>query len=306
MPMIAQLPFNRYFAQKFGYYKKYINLLDRKETAVQRQVRRGGLASYEPDFQSALLALSQLNQGRLVFYDIGAHIGLYSLLLSKIFHQYNHSIHAFEPTASTANMACRIRDANNMLYQVNKYAIGSYEGFVNLYISNKAETSNSLNPSFRNATEVRKVKINTIDNYVKSGAPVPTIIKIDTETLEPEVLIGARKTIATHSPIITCELLPKKNLKDSIGEALSWINYHGYNLYQISSNKEYEQFSVKDAIDSLSSERRDWILSKFKLQNQFYTIKDQWRDAIDTCTQDTNKYYESGKFEYKLLLEEYT
>ncbi|MEO9971915.1 MAG: hypothetical protein ABJG15_19120 [Hyphomonadaceae bacterium] len=98
MPLLAQTPKNSAFISKYGSYRKYINVLSRKETAVQRQIRRGGLGSYEAEFQAALMALCEQPSNRLVFYDVGAHIGIYSALIGVIFKQRSPAIFAFEPT----------------------------------------------------------------------------------------------------------------------------------------------------------------------------------------------------------------
>ena len=47
----------------------------------------------------------------------------------------------------------------------------------------------------------------TIDDLVSAGrAPPPTVVKIDVEGAELDVLAGMRETIAAHQPAIICEL----------------------------------------------------------------------------------------------------
>ena len=61
-------------------YATHLNVLSRKQTAVQRALRRGGLANYEPLLQATLFSLCDSSNHRPVFYDVGSHIGLYSAL----------------------------------------------------------------------------------------------------------------------------------------------------------------------------------------------------------------------------------
>jgi len=261
MPLIAQIPRNQYFIKKYGSYRRYINILSRKETAVQRHIRRGGLGSYESAFQSALFALCEQPSNQNVFYDIGAHIGIYSLLLGTVFRNSPLSIFAFEPTPRTAEL-CRVaRDANNLNFSIMQTAVGCDSGEIDFYLSTKTESSNSMNSDFRPGSEKISVPLTTIDRVVASGIPYPSIMKVDVETLEPDVLVGSRKTISQFKPIITCEFLPRKDTRDSIGELLSWLTYYGYIFYRITSEGEFKQYDSLKALDSFDSEERDWILS---------------------------------------------
>ena len=65
---------------------------------MQRRLRREGLAGYESLVQATLLALCEQKTEKLVFYDVGAHIGLYVAMVSAIFHRANPTCYAFEPT----------------------------------------------------------------------------------------------------------------------------------------------------------------------------------------------------------------
>jgi FkbM family methyltransferase len=303
MPMLAQVPFNEKFSKSNGSYRKFINLLDRKATAVQRQIRRGGLGSYEPNLQAALFALAERSSSRFVFYDVGAHIGIYSVLMSILMRHRNLSVHAFEPTPKTAAINRSIRDVNNLSYQVNQIALGSKSGAVDLFISSIAETSNSLNIKFRDSVDRVTVPLSTIDDYVESGSPWPNLIKVDVETLESEVLLGARKTIAKFRPCITCEFLPRPEVKDSIGEVLSWMKFYNYKFYRVSTGNLFDEFDVYGALDAFDSKRRDWILTSLPLDHSFYKSLNYWRSGIAECNSNSNIFYNSGEIDAAKLLE---
>lgn len=188
-----------------------------------------------------------------------------------------------------------MRDANDLGYMVTETAIGSEAGTVDFFLSPKAESSNSMNADFRPGAAKITVPLTTIDRFASSGAPAPTIMKIDVETLEADVLAGGRKTIAAHRPIITCEFLPRADGVDGIGELLSWLAYYGYNFYQVTESGEFEQYSHKDALSALDSVMRDWVLSPEPLTKDFYTSLGSWREAMPSSDASTNILVDGGQ-----------
>jgi FkbM family methyltransferase len=295
MPLIAQTPRNKKFLSNNDRYPRYINFLDRKKTAVQRQIRRGGLGSYESDFQSAFLSLCELQAGHFVVYDIGAHIGFYSALASCIFggRRGGPFILAFEPTPSTAKEAISLRDANGFVYQVLQVAVGASAGSTELFLSTKAETSNSMNPDFRPGSTPITVEVTTIDKVYSSGAPAPGIIKIDVETFETEVIRGAFHTILKTRPYITCEMLPSASKRD-LKATLGMLDGLEYTFYQVTKEDEFQPRGVEDSLEAISSDDRDWIFAPSKLGDDFFEMKRNWSRALKDCETGTNVLVEGG------------
>ena len=173
MPLIAKLPFNKSFSDSQGVYPTHLNVLSRKKNAVQRKIRRGGLGSFETDFQAALLALCETSVDNIRFYDIGAHMGLYSSLVSTIFRSANPYVVAVEPTPDTAKDARLLRQANGLQYTIVEAAVSDTHGEVLLHLSDKSEASNSLNPNFRKGDDAVRVPLTTLDRLIEDGfAPV--------------------------------------------------------------------------------------------------------------------------------------
>lgn len=294
MPLIARTPRNRAFIKKHSSYRSHLNVLDRKKTAVQRQIKRGGMGSYEPSFQAALLALCEISKSPLVFYDVGAHIGIYSSLVATIFKTQNPSIVAFEPTPDTADMARKLRDANELAYSVLEMAVSDSDGEVNLYISPKAETSNSLNANFRNSEEAHKVKQTTIDSFIETGVMPPSIIKIDVETFEENVLRGALSCIRRYRPIITCEFLPQADF-EGLGAMIAAIEYMDYHIYRVEEKEQnWRRYAASEVQKHMSSRERDWVLSPFPLDSKFYDSRRNWIQSVNECDVETNVLVDGG------------
>ena len=161
--------------------------------------------NYEPMIETLLL--SSLRSGD-IFYDVGAHIGLFSLLAARRVGK-SGSVFAFEADPENAE---RIREhANrNGLKQIHviECAVWSSPGrlsFVRVPVdSSRNQGAVVDNPSiYSEATiEVRSV---SLDNFVQEHLR-PTLIKIDVEGGEADVLVGSRETLKSSTPLVICEV----------------------------------------------------------------------------------------------------
>ncbi|MEU4897546.1 FkbM family methyltransferase [Streptomyces sp. NPDC044780] len=232
MPLAITLPLNPDVLRSGGPYPRALNVLGRKQTAVRRQLRRAGLADYEPTTQATLLALVQQAPEGCAVYDIGAHIGLYSALISAVYGDGGPRAVAFEPTPETAALCRRIRDCNRLGFEVQQTALADEPGTAELHFSHTSESSNSLNPAHRKHTESVTVPVTTVDAFTGERGITPYLIKIDVETFEAAVLRGSYATIRRHRPWIVCELLPGTD-HDALRTALTPLTAMDYGLHPI-------------------------------------------------------------------------
>lgn len=124
-----------------------------------------------------------------VALDIGGHVGFWSMWLAQAFGQ----VHAFEPTPEHA--ACferNVRDANVTLHRC---AMGAAEGLSGLSVDAENSGKSCL-------SDGASVPVKTVDGFGFEGVG---LIKIDVEGYEPEVLEGARETIARCKPLVVFE-----------------------------------------------------------------------------------------------------
>lgn len=274
MALFIQTPRSETVLKDLGPYRRRLNALTGKGTNVQRRLRRGGLANYEPTLQATLLALIEGSRKQPVFYDVGAHIGLFSALLSVIFRRSGIQALAFEPTPSTFARAVKLRDKNALRYLLHPIALSEHCGETTLYLSTKAETSNSLNGEFRPGSAPISIRCETIDRIVANGAPPPTLIKIDVETFEPQVILGGLETIKTHRPWITCEFLAGTD-EQRLTSALGELEGAGYSFYQILPDVPWTKLQMKDVVQNRSSAAgaRDWLAAPKPLSDAFSTLR---------------------------------
>ena len=159
------------------------------------------------------------------FFDIGANIGIYSLIAANDRHR--RRVYAFEPVPRVLD--CLLRNVKlNKLHNIhiNACAITNYQGEIPLYIPNSAiPTDASTLKGFRKASEIISVQAMTIDSFIsKNDILRVDLIKIDTEGTEHEVLEGAKNILMRDEPIIICEVL-KERTEDYLHSVLDGTGY---------------------------------------------------------------------------------
>jgi FkbM family methyltransferase len=152
-----------------------------------------------------------------VFYDVGANIGWYSLLAGRAVGPRGRVL-AFEP--SFENALCAQRNARrNGLANISVVAValtdqdgwmtflerGSLEGRLD-----KDDCEAQAERRAKRAAEIKGralVPIATLDRWLAgSGAPAPSVVKIDVEGAETGVLRGMRRTLTSIRPALIIEL----------------------------------------------------------------------------------------------------
>lgn len=288
MALLVQTPYHEGVLRKVGSYSKYVNIVRGGGTAVQRKIHRYGLAGYEKPTQSTLLALMEMQiNKRPVFYDVGAHIGLYSALIGTVFKRSGSTSVAFEPTPTTAAKAIRLRDANKLNYHIAQFAAGSEIGETKFFLSTKAETSNSINSEFRPGSPSIQVKMDTIDNYVERGAPPPGLMKIDVETYESHTISGAKGTISKFRPWIVCEILPESD-DAATADLYSWFSQEGYAFFPLGLAAAGEPVSLDQLLSGRTHRQRDWIIAPAPLPADFEQSLSVWSASVGASVVDTN------------------
>ena len=155
-----------------------------------------GEYSHWRDEEPSLEALPLTDQSVVV--DIGANIGV----LTAWFARRAHEVHAFEP-APRALELLRMNAPSNAT--IHPLALGEESGLV------RFTQAESLDMSAISDSGI-EVEIRTLDSY----GLAPDLIKIDVEGFEPQVLRGARQTIARHRPLIMFEALSPDALAECV------------------------------------------------------------------------------------------
>ncbi len=148
------------------------------------------------------------------FFDVGANVGLYTWEISKICP--HRKILAFEPDTENIKLLQKTLSAANLQnLEICNYALSNQNGEVLFFQDSLTSATGCvagkdkpwieqyLNSS---ANEIR-VKTKTLDSVV-SDDNNPSLIKIDVEGHEVEVLEGGRNTLTKIKPLLIVESFP--------------------------------------------------------------------------------------------------
>jgi len=143
-----------------------------------------------------------------VILDIGANVGFYSLLLSKLNGEEGLVI-AFEPD-ETNFLHLQEATKNNKNIQIFNYAVSNVTEETQLYLSSKMNVDHHSYDDGENR-ESRNIQSISIDDFFKLYYPQLTVdfIKIDIQGFDYFALLGMKSTILkTNNLVIVGEYWP--------------------------------------------------------------------------------------------------
>src|SRR5262249_4228536 len=190
-----------------------------------RHVAESGLAGYEKSAMACFLAAGDV-AGAGAVLDIGANVGIYAAIGRAL---TERDVVAFEPWQMVVDVARQFSADNDLGFTVEALALGASNRTATLYLSDAGDSSNSLRHNFRPSSHQVEVPVETLDSYVARTGVVPAVMKIDTEATEPDVLIGAAKTINEHRPWILCEVLARR-VERRLHDILAPFGYRWYHI----------------------------------------------------------------------------
>jgi FkbM family methyltransferase len=143
-----------------------------------------------------------------VLFDVGASIGFFSLLGARLVGPTG-SVVAFEPVPVQAEALRRNVAVNGWAsIEVIEAAAASQTGAEILRLRQDAPVWSHLARYAPGAPGIDlAIEAVAIDDLVADGrVPAPSVVKLDVEGAELEVIEGMRQTLTRHRPILVCEL----------------------------------------------------------------------------------------------------
>lgn len=229
------------------------------QSYVPRLLDRDGIAGYEPETMAAFLAAISLTGATDVF-DVGANVGAFSIVAAAA---TTARVTAFEPTPDLAAIFRAMAAGNGLACEVEAIALGAETGTATLFVSSKSDSSNSLQAGFRRAVGTVEVPVERLDDYVARSGRVPGVLKVDTETTEPDVLAGGVETIRRVRPWIICEVLAGRT-EAALATAFGDLGYHAYHLDGTIPPRE-----TTSIVGDITYAHRDWLFTPEPLPAAF-------------------------------------
>jgi FkbM family methyltransferase len=150
---------------------------------------------HEPAVQRAMTAL--LRPG-MTFWDVGAHLGFFTLLAARLVGCTGH-VHAFEPVEQNRQQLMAAVDRNGCANVViHALAFSSTAGQALLH----AHESSAMWSLAGEGEDGVRVQYETLDSV---ELPAPDLVKIDVEGAELDVLRGGRKLLVEARPALVVE-----------------------------------------------------------------------------------------------------
>ena len=206
------------------------------------------LGSYE--YEKRILFEKNVSKSSVV-YDIGAHVGFYTLLASDLVGK-NGKVIAFEPVPQNLKYLKKHLEINRCTNVIvieaavsDKSGISFFDEGPNSSVGHLSEDNSSLT-----------VETVSIDELIMRGEiPPPNYVKIDIEGAELLALKGAKSTFRTYSPNIFLATHSHRVHNVHI-DCINYLASLGYKLKPLQGNDLYttrEIFAYKD--DNCTKER---------------------------------------------------
>ena len=144
------------------------------------------------EFTDMAFCLHLLRSGDL-FVDVGANIGSYTVLASKVIGANSLSLEPVPITFERLTRNININEINNLV-DARRCAVGNANG--TLRFSADCDTTNQVVDQNYVGVAI-EVPVTSLDTMLENSKP--TLIKIDVEGYEPQVIEGAIKTLMCDS-----------------------------------------------------------------------------------------------------------
>ena len=173
------------------------------------------------------------------FYDIGAHVGFFSLCASRIVGE-SGVVMAFEPDPENAKVLREAAQRNDMpQLRVVEAAVWSSSGPIEFQRAPKSSSrvDGQVRP-IANWEDENRVSVDgvSLDDFIlRSKSRPPDFLKVDVEAAESEVLKGASWLFGTYAPLLLCEV---HNATNEAG-VREWLTQQKYQFRWLASRGSF-------------------------------------------------------------------
>jgi FkbM family methyltransferase len=233
----------RTFAEKMSRNRVLLRHLPRDLGSAPIHVSPdASLHHWKPRLRSDLFDLARqfVHPGDTI-WDIGANVGLFAIAAAQKAGPQG-SIVAIEPDiwlASLMQRSAALQRPTAAPIHIMPIAVSHTTGIATLHIANRNRASNHLSsvPEHSQAggtRETLQVLSITLDWLLDHSAP-PSLVKIDVEGAEIDLLQGAHNLLTQVRPILMCESQHRNR-----PEVTTILNQYRYKLYDWDTNPRVE------------------------------------------------------------------
>jgi FkbM family methyltransferase len=165
-----------------------------------------------------------------IILDIGAHVGMYSVLFSQ--KAPKGTIHCMEPTPTIELLRENLASIGATNCETYQYAVGNKTG----------KSSDLVHMIWQRKKLEQEFDFITVDDFVKKhNITAVDAIKIDTDGYDPEVLYGAKETLKKFYTRVIVEFNPGALAmrNHTPQQAVDFMKSIGYGLEVILDGENY-------------------------------------------------------------------
>ena len=200
--------------------------LDMKDVGISRDLYKTGWHEL-----GTTNLLSNVVKEGMTALDIGAHIGYFTLILSKLVGERGRVI-SFEPEPRNFSLLRRNIKLNSCLnVTAVQKAVTNENGRVRLFLHPRGTGDHSIHPVHFEAQRSLEVETVRLDSYLSRNGILVNFVKIDVQGAEPLVIEGFQSTLEESKPLIVMEYSP--DLWPISRNVLGKLSEIGYEFYLI-------------------------------------------------------------------------
>lgn len=195
--------------------------------------------------------LAALAEGRRTIWDVGANLGLTSLVMARNMAADGRLV-AFEASELACRTVLRHVELNRLAERVRvvNAVIGERSGQPLDFFWDHAAGGASTLPGYLDHHDAMVKTSLALDDYLdaiqEAAEPPPELLKIDIEGAEAAALRGARRLLEQHRPDVVVELhgWPGTSLEENAAGILDWLPGVDYSMVYLRSRRVVEDASA--------------------------------------------------------------
>jgi FkbM family methyltransferase len=200
------------------------------------------LLEQETWFEKETVFLPRYLRPGMTAIDIGANLGVYSLLMASLVGAEGH-VFAFEPASEPRALLERSRALNQAKnLEISASALSDNEREGHLVLGNSSELNALGDGGIGERVHVTSLDFETASH----NWPAPDFIKIDAEGEEERILRGASKTLTRHSPVVMFEIKAGNRVNETLRAAFPAL---GYGLFRLLPSAVLVPVRPQDPLD---------------------------------------------------------